>query len=223
MISSPKGDRILLALFGVSVVLAVIIFAGGLAVGQTAADIVADIWELVLLCPALILMIWFCGRIAAEQARRTLPPDLSEDARRNAWTVARTGRRFAIGFCLIVLAVQGVWALGMAGVPQALNWNPDIFMRLVFAAIGLLFIYIGNVMPKTPLPRAARDNPGPQLRLNRISGWVWVLHGATIAIGALLLPAGSLAAAWLAAFLSMLVLSFAVPFIGKIASSRRAS
>lgn len=195
----------LLALFRLSLAFAAVIFAHALLIGRSVADIVADIWELIFMCPALIGFYRFGIGAIVRPILRSRQAPRSEDAERSSRLVSGVGRRFVIGIALVPLLIQAVWITGIVGIPQVVLGDPDLVVRGVFLLVGGLIVYFGNVIPKTPAPAGA--DPAVFRLRSRLLGWTQVIHGLLTCIGALLLSVEDMAWAWTAAIGSMLVCS----------------
>jgi len=60
--------------------------------------------------------------------------------------------------------------------------------RATMLAVGAVTIYLGNIWPRMPVPRAPERIAAIRMKANRISGWAMVIMGLGIVLLGLFLP-----------------------------------
>jgi len=110
------------------------------------------------------------------------------------------------GVPMLVRYGLGIWA-------RFQPLDPAVGRRILALSIGVMFVIIGNVVPKvlTPLSMLPPGRSGRQQEARRFFGLVVVLLGLTIAAASLLGPLGLVAAAvWWAAVVGAVALVAAI-------------
>lgn len=128
---------------------------------------------------------------------------------------ARQGLRAAFaGIAMLMAAIQ------IATIAIALGYPVDM-IRVIAFCIGLMFIGLGNIMPKSQPNsyagfrlRWTLESPANWVATNRFAGMLMMLGGAVLALAALLVSHPL----WL---LAVIVLCLAVPSLAGIAYSYR--
>lgn len=134
---------------------------------------------------------------------------MNADDARNVRRFANAGTVFVIGFNTAIIAGQAAWLLSTLGALPPTFPDSDWNVRASLVVMGALSIYIGNVTPRTPTSRASGTRPAVRMRFNRLTGWVIVIFGASLALAGLLLPFQAMLVAAPAICVSMFV-TFAV-------------
>jgi hypothetical protein len=64
----------------------------------------------------------------------------------------------------------------------------DLIARVIMLVVGAVTIYLGNLWPRMPTPRAPERTAAIRMKANRISGWVMVISGLLVVLLGLFLP-----------------------------------
>jgi hypothetical protein len=151
-----------------------------------------DLWVPMAFFPLFVLVFWI---LVVRFARSPEPPDgrhlMSADDARGVTRVANAGFTFVAGIGVVIVASQAFWALGRLDLLQSLA-KSDWIARVVLAANGALAIYLGNTLPKYPVARAPEQLPAVRMKINRLTGWLYVIFGALFAVAALFQPSSLL-------------------------------
>ena len=185
-----RRQRLLfVAAISASLVLSAVVFAhGALATGRTGATPAAMIWAFgVAFTPLVIVAWWSFTELMARRRRRAASPDgrhpATVDDARNGVRVANGGFVFHLGLNAAVVAQQAFWALVTFGYPVG-DWIP----RVTTVAVGAVTIYLGNLWPRMPTPRAPEHTAAKVMKINRLSGWVMVIVGTLAVLLGLFMP-----------------------------------
>ena len=63
-----------------------------------------------------------------------------------------------------------------------------LIARLLMMAMGAATIYLGNLWPRMPTPRAPEREAAIRMKVNRFCGWVVVIFGLLVVLLGLFLP-----------------------------------
>jgi hypothetical protein len=63
-----------------------------------------------------------------------------------------------------------------------------LIARVIMVTEGAVTIYLGNLWPRMPTPRASDRKAAIMMKANRISGWVMVIFGLLVVLLGLFLP-----------------------------------
>jgi hypothetical protein len=183
-----RRNRLFLATaFAASLALSAVIAAHML----TAAGVkgAAVLWGAGVVSPPLGLAAWWIfGEVLALGRRRASPPDGSHpvgasDAR-DGVRIANAGFAFNVVFAVTVTTGQLLMALLLFGVRAP----GDLIARATLAAMGAVTIYLGNLWPRMPTPRAPEQRAATRMKANRSSGWLMVIVGLLVILLGLFLP-----------------------------------
>jgi len=166
---------------------AVNVLHGMLTTGGTSRTPPAMLWVFGIVFTPLVIVSWWCftelmarrGRASSPDGRR---PALADDAR-NAVRVANAGFVFHLGLNAAVVAQQAFWGLATFGYPVG-----DLIPRATTVAVGAATIYLGNLWPRFPTPRAPERKAAARMKVNRFSGWLMVIIGVLVVLLGLFLP-----------------------------------
>jgi hypothetical protein len=158
------------------------------ATGATGATPAGFVWGLGIVFPPLFILGWWCfAALMARERRRSSPFDgrlvASADDARNGVRVASAGFAFNIGLLGAVVGQQMFWATAAFGHPVG-DWIP----RVTTIAVGVVTIYLGNLWPRMPTPRAPERTAAIRMKVNRFSGWLMVMVGLLAVLLGLFLP-----------------------------------
>ena len=184
-----RNRLVSVAAISASLVLSAVIFAHGpRATGATSATPSAAGWEFaIVFTPLLILAWWGFTELMARRRRREAAPDgrhpAGADDARNGMRVANGGFVFRLGLNAALVAQQAFWVLVTFGYPAG-GWIP----RATTVAVGAVTIYLGNLWPRMPTPRAPEHTAAKVMKINRLSGWVMVIVGTLAVLLGLFMP-----------------------------------
>jgi hypothetical protein len=186
-----RNRLVFVAAISVSLVMSAVILAHGPPTpGWMPAKAAATAWWFAILFTPVFLVGWYVfGEFIALGRRRGRPPAgpllTGTDDARNGVRIANAG--FAFNLVLMATTVIG----------QAL-WMPFVFgyrvsagewiARAIMLAVGAATIYLGNLWPRTPVPRAPERTAAIRMKVNRISGWMMVITGLLAVLLGLFLP-----------------------------------
>jgi hypothetical protein len=169
-----------------SLVLSAVIAARLLAAGWTSAKPVAAAWQMGVAFPPLAIAAWWTfaefiawGRRKASQPRQSAGAD---DAS-NGMRVANAGFVFNLGLAAALVLQQASMALFAFGYPTG-----DLIPRVTTVAVGAVTIYLGNLWPRMPTPRAPERQAAIAMKTHRVIGWIMVIVGLLIVLLGLFLP-----------------------------------
>jgi hypothetical protein len=111
-------------------------------------------------------------------------PASSDDAR-NGVGIANGGFAFNVVLTATMLIQQALMALFVFGylVPIGV-W----ITRATCIAVGAVTIYLGNLWPRMPTPRAPESKAAIRMRANRSGGWLMVMFGLMVILLGVFLP-----------------------------------
>jgi hypothetical protein len=201
-------------LFAIAIALAV----GTIAVLGPSVEIPSEVaggavktkatWKL-LVQPAAMLVVWFAFRIGARANLgggcfgRTADDDA--DVARASGTFARTLVNAALGWAVVILALQIISVGRLAGVEPFTSLHGPVVVRGFFVAAGAIEIFMGNAWPKSA-PAPARAGDGIHVhRMRRFRGWWMTLNGLAVVVCALTLPVTLLVLSYFALWLTKVV------------------
>ena len=193
---SPFFDRydhrnrlVSVAAISASLVLSAVIFAHGApTTGRSGGSTATMGWAFgIVFTPLAVVAWWSFTELMAGRRRRGLPPDgrqpVGADDARNGVRVANGGFVFHLGLNASLVAQQAFWALVTFGYPVG-DWIP----RATCVAVGAVTIYLGNLWPRMPTPRAPERKAATTMKVNRFSGWLMVIIGVLVVLLGLFLP-----------------------------------
>ncbi len=172
-----------------SLVLSAVIATRLLATGGAGLKGLPVVWAIgVVFGPVFIAGWWTFGELIAWGRHKASPPDGSHpagaDDARNGVRIANAG--FAFNLVLIANAIAGQ-AL-MATIVFRYPVPGELITRMIMVAVGAATIYLGNLWPRLPTPRAPERTAAMRMKANRVSGWVMVIFGLLIVLLGLFLP-----------------------------------
>ena len=186
-----RNRLVFTAAVSASLVMSTVILAHGPPAGEGSGprDPLVQWWFAILFTPAFLAGWWTFGELIALGRRKAALPDgrqpAGADDARNGVRIANAG--FASNLVLTATVVIG----------QAL-WMPFIFghrvsagewiARATMVAVGAATLYLGNLWPRMPVPRAPERTAAIRMKANRISGWIMVIVGLGVALLGLFLP-----------------------------------
>ncbi len=185
-----------IAMLSASLTLSAVIFVHAMQQIGSLGMVLGGLWNQIVMGPLMIGSLWLASLYYARKRpwaldRRdpTNPDDL-----RNLAQLAGAGYLFVTGFGLIAIAGQAYWVLLIFDVLQPPSGSPPGWWvwRAMMLAAGALMIQFGNIAPRTPAPRAPEANPSVRMKWNRLTGWMYVVFGALLALAALFTPAAKL-------------------------------
>jgi hypothetical protein len=156
-----------------------------------------------------MLVVWFAFRagawenLGAGSFGRTSADDA--DVARASGTFARTLVNAALGWAVVLLALQIVSAGRMWGVEPFASLDGPVVMRGFFAAAGVIEIFMGNAWPKSAAAAARAGDAIHVHRVRRFRGWWMTLNGLTTVVCALTLPVMILVPTYFALWLTKIV------------------
>ena len=185
-----------IAMLSVSLGLSAIIFAHALRLVGSFGVVVGDLWNQIVTPPLIIGGLWLASTWYARKRPWSLDgrDPTNPDDLRNLARVANAGYVFVTGFGLVAIAGQAYWVLLIFDILQPPGGDPPHWwiVRPLLVAVGALMIYFGNVSPRMPAPRVPQANPAVRMKYNRLSGWMYVVFGALLALAALFTPSAKL-------------------------------
>ena len=172
-----------------SLVLAAVIATRVLTTGTPGLRGIAAVWGVGVVMPPLVIAAWWTfGELIAFGRRKASPPDGSHPAgavdARNGVRIANAG----FAFNLVLIGTLIIGQLLMAFLVFRSPVPGPLIARATMVAMGLVTIYLGNLWPKMPTPRAPERAAAARMRANRFSGWLMVTVGAVALLLGLFLP-----------------------------------
>jgi hypothetical protein len=182
---------VLVAALAASLVMSAFVLAHGpLAAGSAPPQVAATAWWFGLLFgPAVIVGWWTFGELMALGRRKARLPDGREpagaDDARNGLRIARAGFTFTLALMATVVTQQALMVTFLFGYRiSAGEW----IARATMILVGAVTIYLGNVYPRLPVPRALEQKAAIRMKANRVSGWMMVISGLLVVLLGLFLP-----------------------------------
>ncbi len=181
-----KLRRLMAAALGASLLLSAIMASRLLTAGGLDSIASASVWRFAIGFTPLFTAAWwiFTELMALGRRRATVPdwrlPTTPVDSR-NARRIANAGFVFTLGLMATQIANQALTALLVFGHPigyPAGEW----VARATMVIVGGVTIYLGNVWPRMPTPRAPELKPAFQMKAHRLIGWFMVLFGLGIVL-----------------------------------------
>ena len=185
-----RRNRLVLgAAFVASLVLSAIIATRLLDTGGAGLKGLPVVWVMgVAFAPLFIAGWWTFGELIASGRRKAQPQDGSHpagaDDARNGVRIANAG--FVFNLALIANAIVGqmLMATLVFGYPL-----PGVLItRAIMVMVGGATIYLGNLWPRLPTPRAPEREAALQMKVNRVCGWAVVTFGLLVVLLGLFLP-----------------------------------
>ena len=147
------------------------------------------VWGMgVAFAPLLIAGWWTFGELMVWGRRKASAPDGSHPA---SAVDARNGVRIAnagFAFNLVLLGTAITEQLLMASLVFRYPVQGVLITRVIMLAVGAVTIYLGNLWPKMPTPRAPERAAAIRMKVNRVCGWVVVIFGLAVILLGLFLP-----------------------------------
>ena len=171
-----------------SLVLSAIIFKHGVSRGVEPAAVRANLWGFGILFAPVFIVGWqiFTELLVRWRRRASSPngrhPAGMEDAR-NGMRIANRGFVFNVVVTAAVIMQQAIVALLAFGYSTG-----DLIPRATCVAVGAVSIYLGNLWPRMPTPRAPPQKAAIRMKANRFAGWLMVIVGLLIVLLGLFLP-----------------------------------
>jgi hypothetical protein len=185
-----RRNRLVLgAAISASLVLSAVIATHVLTTGGPGAKFVAIVWGMGVVFPPLGIAGWWTfGELIALGRRRGTPPagplPTGADDARNGVRIANAGFAFNLAFVAALITGQALMASLVFGYPV-----PGVLIaRVIMVTEGAVTIYLGNLWPRMPTPRAQGRKAAIMMKANRISGWVMVIFGLLVVLLGLFLP-----------------------------------
>jgi uncharacterized membrane protein len=185
--------RLMVTALSASLVLSAVIFSHSvLAAGGAGAKPAAIVWWLGIAGPPVFIGAWWVfTELMAWGRRKTSQPDGSlptnVDDARNGKRVANAGFVFTIGLIAAGLAQQALIVPMAYGYPLGYSVGHSI-ARVIMVVVGAVMIYLGNLWPRVPTPRAPERQAAIQMKTHRVIGWLMVILGLLIVLLGLFLP-----------------------------------
>ena len=181
-----RNRLVSVAAISASLVLSAVIFAHGApTTGATAAAKMRGFG--VVFTPFVVVAWWAFTELMARRGRRDSSPDgrrpAGADDAHNVVRIANAGFVFHLALNAVLVAEQVFWALATFGYPVG-DWLP----RVTTVAVGAVTIYLGNVWPRMPTPRAPEQTAAIRMKVNRLSGWLMVIIGLLVVLLGVFLP-----------------------------------
>jgi hypothetical protein len=175
------------AAISVSLTLSAVILSRGVTMVAPPA-IREMVWVLgILFAPVFIVGWWTFAEYMARKRRRTSQADgrhpASADDARNGVRIANGGFAFNIVVTAAVVVQQAVMALMASG-----HLLGDLIPRATCVAVGVVTIYLGNLWPRMPTPRAPEQTAAKLMRAHRSGGWLMVICGLLVVLLGLSMP-----------------------------------
>ena len=182
---------VLVAALAASLVMSAFVLAHGpLGAGSAPPKVAATAWWFGLLFgPVVIVGWWTFGELMALGRRKTRLPDgrqpAGADDARNGVSVAKAGFAFTLALIATVVTQQALMVTFLFGYRiSAGEW----IARATMILVGAVTIYLGNVYPRVPVPRAPERKAAIRMKANRVSGWMMVISGLLVVLLGLFLP-----------------------------------
>jgi hypothetical protein len=184
-----RNRLVFVAAIAASLALSAVIFLHGVLMPGAPRAIPAVVWGLgVVFPPVFIVGWWIFGELLALGRRRTSLPDgrlpASADDASNGVRIANGGFAFNLVVTATVIAQQALMALFVLGYPPV----GDLILRATTVTLGVVTIYLGNLWPRMPTPRAPERKAVVRMKVNRFSGWLMVTVGLLVVLLGLFLP-----------------------------------
>jgi len=185
-----RRNRLVLgAALGASLVVAAVIATHLLDVGAPAPKLVGPAWGMGVVFPPLLIAGWWTfGELIALGRRKDYRPDGSHPA---GEMDASNGVRLAnagFAFNLVLLAATITGQVLMVLMVYGVHVRGDLISRAIMVVEGAVTIYLGNLWPRMPTPRAPERKAAVTMKANRISGWVMVVVGLLMILLGVFLP-----------------------------------
>lgn len=185
-----RRNRLVLgAALVVSLVLSAVIAAHLLTTGGAGLKRLPVVWGMGIMFPPLFIAGWWTfGELIALGRRKHYRPDGSHPAgavdARNGVRIANAG--FVFNLALMANSIVG--QVLMASMVFGYRIPGDLIARVLMLLVGAVTIYLGNLWPRMPTPRAPERKAAMTMKANRISGWVLVTIGLLMILLGLFLP-----------------------------------
>jgi hypothetical protein len=186
-----RNRLVFVAAISASLVMTAVISAHGPpAPGWMSAKAAATAWWFGILFAPVFLVGWYgFGELMALGRRKGRPPagplPTGPDDVRNGVRLANAGFACNVVLTATVLVQQALWVSFVLGYRvSAGEW----IARGIMLAVGAATIYLGNLWPRMPVPRARDRTAAIRMKANRISGWIMVIVGLLIVLLGLFLP-----------------------------------
>ncbi len=172
-----------------SLVLSAVIATRLLQTGGAGLKGLPAVWAMgVGFSPLLIAGWWIFGELIVSGRRKASPPDGSHlagaDDARNGMRIANAG----FAFNLVLLGTAIVEQMLMASLVFGYPVRGVLITRAIMVAMGAVTIYLGNLWPRMPTPRAPEREAAIRMKVNRFCGWVVVIFGLLVVLLGLFLP-----------------------------------
>ena len=172
-----------------SLILSAVIATRLLDTGGASLKGLPVVWAMgVAFAPLFIAGWWTFGELIAWGRRKAQPRDGSHpagaDDARNGVRIANAG--FVFNLALIANAIIGQALMATLVFGYAV---PGVLItRAIMVMVGAATVYLGNLWPRLPTPRAPEREASVRMRVNRFCGWVVVTFGLLIILLGLFLP-----------------------------------
>jgi hypothetical protein len=146
-------------------------------------------WFGILFAPVFLAGWYVFGALMAHGRRKSRSPvgplPTSEDDARNGVRVANAGFVWNLILTATMIVQQALWLPFVFGYRVAAG---VLIARAIMLTVGAATIYLGNLWPRMPAPRAPGRTAAIRMKVNRISGWVMVVFGLLVILLGLFLP-----------------------------------
>jgi hypothetical protein len=186
-----RSRLIFVAAISASLVMSAVIFAHGPpTIGGTGVNAPVVQWWFGILFTPVFLVGWYgFGELLAIGRRKASLPDGrqpagAEDAR-NGRRIANAGFAYTLALTVNAVIQQALWVPFVFGYRVAIG---EDIARATMVAVGAATIYLGNVWPRMPTPRAPERTAAIRMKANRFIGWFVVMFGLLVLLLGLFLP-----------------------------------
>jgi hypothetical protein len=160
-----------------------------LTAGAPAPRLVGPAWAMGVVIPPLLIAGWWTfGELIALGRRKDAQPDgrypAGADDARNGVRLANAGFAFNLVLLAATITGQVLMLTAAFGYPV----RGDLITRAIMVVEGAVTIYLGNLWPRMPTPRAPERIAAIKMKANRVSGWVMVVAGLLMILLGLFLP-----------------------------------
>jgi hypothetical protein len=180
---------VLVAALSASLVMSVMVLAHGPPVWAPPKVASTSYWFALLFSPALIVGWWTFGELMALGRRKAILPDGRQPAgaldARNGVRIHKAGFAFTLALVATVVTQQALMSSFVLGYRISAG---ELIARATMILVGAVTIYLGNVYPRMPVPRAPEQKAAVRMKANRVSGWVMVISGFAVVLLGLFLP-----------------------------------